>query len=311
MAAHNRPIVDVAGYVYRMACLGHPAADLARRCRISPAEVDRILEGRRVKGRLASKVRNRHALGWTAEAIAEALTLEPSAVRAFLSPPPRPRPPPPQGRPIWARLATRVRRLHDEGRSDAEIALQLDLDLGRVEDFFRRLTPRQAHHRRRQQDILNRPRSRREQAALCEWDRLATDDPLGPPPAIAAADVPELLPVASELLSEPAGPREDWGPMQASWTSGGANGNAALTDADAVRIRERRAAGISRIDLAAEYRVSVSTITRITRGDTYRDAAAAEVLDLVEVIPAAPPVPEPQGERWVEPPGDRRRRGED
>jgi hypothetical protein len=47
--------------------------------------------------------------------------------------------------------------------------------------------------------------------------------------------------------------------------------------------------------------VSVATITRITRGDTYRDARAP---DPVEVIPpATPPVPEPeQGEQWDEPP---------
>jgi transcriptional regulator len=263
-------------------------------------------------------VRRLAAHGWTADAIARAYQLTRAEVRMILQTPVRPPSPTGPDRPIWARLATRVRRLHDEGRSDAAIALQLDLDPGRVEDFFRRLTPRQAHHRRRQQDILNRPRSRREQAALCEWDRLATDDPLGPPPAIADVDVPELLPVASGPVEVPTqiwpatvGPREDWGPMQASWTSGGTNGNAALTDADAVAIRHRRAEGVPRADLAREYGVSVATITRITRGDTYRDAAAAEVLDLVEVIPAPPPVPEPQGERWVEPPGDRRRRGDD
>jgi hypothetical protein len=80
-----------------------------------------------------------------------------------------------------------------------------------------------------------------------------------------------------------------------------------LTDAAAVLIRERFAAGEPRKALAVEYRVSVSTITRITRRD-------AESHDLVEAIPPATspvPDPEPQDERWEEPPGDRRRRGDD
>lgn len=175
-----------------------------------------------------------------------------------------------------------------------------------------RLVPRQRHRRRRVEGLLNRPRSPAEQARLSGWDRLATDDPLGLPPAIAAAAVPERLHQV-EVLIPPATAEAsgDWGSIRASARPGGANGNAALSDADAVRIRRRRAEGVSRKDLAAEFNVSVATITRITRGDTYRTAAAVEVLDLVGVIPAPPAVPEPQGERWDEPPGDRRRRGDD
>jgi transcriptional regulator with XRE-family HTH domain len=43
-----------------------------------------------------------------------------------------------------------------------------------------------------------------------------------------------------------------------------------LTDAEAAAIRELRAAGVSRQELAARYRVSVATVTRITSGSTYR-----------------------------------------
>jgi hypothetical protein len=196
MAAKNLPIVDVAGYVCAMTAQGRPAADLARRCRIGVEEVDRILAGRRIKGFLAGKVRNRAAAGWTAAAIAEGLRLDPDAVRAFLSPPPPPPPAPVEYRRIWGRMGTKVRRLHFEGGYPAAaIAEGLRLDPALTADFLARLTPRQNHHRRRGPSI-NRPRSRREQEALREWlpNRSAGDRDGVMLPELPA-EVPDLVEV--------------------------------------------------------------------------------------------------------------------
>jgi hypothetical protein len=109
--------------------------------------------------------------GWSAAAIARRYRgmLTPGQVRTILASPVRRPSPVGPARPIWSRLATRVRRLHfDEGKTAAEVAVELDLDPARVEDFLSRLAPRQAHHRRAGA-TLNRPRSRREQDNLREW----------------------------------------------------------------------------------------------------------------------------------------------
>jgi hypothetical protein len=278
MAANPRPMYLTVRYVRRMATERGVTADgIARRLGIAAADVVRILEERVIKGDLARRVYSRHVIGWTVEAIAEDLHLPPDTVRYFLFPPP-PVPPPPR--------PPRVPRPIDPAR----------------------LVPRQRHCRRQREGMLNRPRSPREQAALSAWDRLAVDP---------SSDVPELLPVEQDDLVEvePEDPSgacpvmldEDWG----SWHDNDSRRNASLTDDQASRIRERRADGESRKALAIEFNVSVATITRITRRDTYR---TAESHDLVEAPPPATPLvpaPEPTYERWVEPPGDRRRRGDD
>jgi IS30 family transposase len=82
---------------------------------------------------------------------------------------------------------------------------------------------------------------------------------------------------------------DDWGSAQASAREGAASPNAALTDADAVRIRQRRAAGISPVDLAQEYGVSVATIGRITQGRTYRNATAQEEAPPSPIAAPKPP----------------------
>lgn len=271
--------------VRRLASKGWSADDIA--CiypALTPADIHAILAvvraslgpHRPIRGILARRVRLRRGCGRTAEAIAAEFHIDPESVRAFLAlpPPPRPR----QPRPI-----------------DPE-----------------RLVPRQPHCRRRTAGMLNRARSPNEQAALSAWERSARaaagPELPGPErPAIDLVEVPaRICPAAVEAQG-------DWGPMQASFASGGNQGNAALTDAEAVRIRARRAAGVPRKDLAREYGVSVATVTRITRGDTYRDAAAVAPHDLAAAEPpATSPVPEPwPGERWEEPRGDRRRRGSD
>jgi Helix-turn-helix domain of resolvase len=267
-----RPWRLIVRSVREMAARGRPADDLARRHGIALADVHRILEHRCIKGVLAGKVRLRHSIGWTAERIAAELHVDPEAVRTFLAPVPPPAPR--QPRPIEPE----------------------------------RLVPRQSHRRRKVVGTLNRARSPKEQAALSPWDRLELGPQLPPASGPELLPVIDLVEVPEEIPPATVEAREDWGPMQASFASGGDQGNAALSDAQAVEIRRRRAAGESRADVARAFNVSVATITRVTSRVTYRDAAAVEVLDLVEVIPATSPVPE-QGERWEPEPGDRRRRG--
>jgi hypothetical protein len=91
-----------------LAELGYPVRLIARILGVGTIAVDRVLSPpvldlrRRIKGPLASAVKDRHLAGESAEAIAEVLQLEPDNVRAYLArtlpPPPPPAPPPgPQG----------------------------------------------------------------------------------------------------------------------------------------------------------------------------------------------------------------------
>ena len=62
-------------------------------------------------------------------------------------------------------------------------------------------------------------------------------------------------------------------------------GNAALSDADAEVVRQLRAHGVARQDVADRFGVSPATITRITRGETYRPGDVAEVDQVVTIEP--------------------------
>jgi hypothetical protein len=275
------PGIAATNRVRRLARAGWSADSIALREGIDADAVARILD-RPIRGILAHRVRLRHGCGWTVEAIAEGLRIDVDAVRAFLFPPPPPLPNPLPKYTLAERLARRER-----------------------------------HCRMRDEAILNRPRSRREMDALSDWRRFRRRDEPGPPAAPELLELPDVEPLdqvegSAQICDSIPEPQGDWGPMQAAPRPGGASGNAALTDGQAERIRQRRADGVSRADLAREYGVSVATITRITRAETYCTVAApelpgVEVLDLVEVIPATSPVQE-QGERWEET-GDRRRRG--
>jgi transposase-like protein len=145
---------------------------------------------------------------WSADAIARLYDLTRSEVRAILAAPVRPPSPVGPARPIWAQTATKVRRLAFEEGKDAEaIAAILDLCPVKVADFLARLTPRQAHHRRRGPTI-NRPRSRREQEALREWapNRAGDERDLVMLPADEVLDlveVPELLGAPPPAIAEP------------------------------------------------------------------------------------------------------------
>ena len=119
---------------------------------------------------------------------------------------------------IHSRNGHAVRRLHfNDGWPADVIADALQLEPAAVADFLDRLTRRQ-HHKRRRESYLNRPRSRREQDALSEWDRLAVDDD----GELLDVDVPELLSVEPHDLVEviPATPPaidEDWGSVHSGW----------------------------------------------------------------------------------------------
>jgi hypothetical protein len=259
----------------RMACSGHPADAIARAFDITVADVVEYLD-RAIRARLAGKVRARVARGEPAEAIAEALALPVDRVRDYID-----------------RLAPR------RGPSRARPRSRADQDRGPRVHEKRPVEPERSVPRQGQ--ALSRPRSRREQAALSDWewsDRPGDGDGDGPPATIAAAGGPELPRVGPPGPAIAPAMLEDWGPMQASFASGGDQGNAALTDADAVAIRRRRADGVPRKDLAVEFNVSVATITRITRRDTYRDAELSGPPAEAPPVPATVPDPGPQGERW-------------
>jgi Helix-turn-helix domain of resolvase len=120
--------------------------------------------------------------------------------------------------------------------------------------------------------------------------------------ARAAAVKPEQAagpPLTS--MPPPALPAGDWGPLRGH-VPGIRSPNAKLSDADAETVRRLRADGVSRAELAAQFRVSPATITRITRGETYRTALASAVVP--ERPRAATVAPSPatvETQRWETP----------
>jgi hypothetical protein len=120
------------------------------------------------------------------------------------------------------------------------------------------------------------------------WERLrAAIEARLPPPAPAA--------------TSPEAARERWDPGVDARTGGEASA-AKLSDDDAALIRELRAVGVPRQDLAGWFRVSVATITRITRGETYPDARRAELDQVVTIEPPPVVAEEFPGETWPDPP---------
>lgn len=242
---------------------------------------------------LKPRIRRLHELGYSPERIAALLGLYLPGVLRMLAPA-RPAPSPPE----------RPKRLKRPSRRPTPPAPPPPRQHCPIEP--ERWIPRQAHCRRRQEGRLNRARSPREQAALSEWLRTAPEPVAVPELLDVERPAIDLVEVEPQICAEVP---TDWGPMQAAGRPGGANGNAALSDADAARIRRRRALGISYKDLAREHGVSVATIGRIVQGRSYRNPAAVEPHDLVKPPADVAEGPGPEFERWEGPPGDRRRRG--
>jgi hypothetical protein len=266
--------------------------------------------------RLASK-------GWSADAIARAYKITRADVRDILATPVRPPPAIRTGaaRPIWSRLATKVRRLlFEQGKTAAETAAELDLDPARVEDFLARLTPRQ-NHRRRQGATLNRPRSARELSALREWlpNRTADDRDGVMLPAVEVLDLVELPGLPPEPTAWEGGHaspnvgKVDGTPVRRGKArpkvrprpKGDADRRVKLDAAAREEIRRLYAAGgISKRELARRFGGDHKTIRELLSGHTH-------AVDGVRPVPAPPPAPpKARPATWREPKGaDLRSRG--
>lgn len=236
-------------------------------------------------------MRRMRAEGRPYRAIGEASGLPAHAARAILRGggwrPKVPASPPgsrlPSG-PSWRR----VRRLSALGYTTDQVAELLCLRRDQVAEFLARL---------RADGRLSRVPTRR----AWGWARGEDyrDDGAPEPAAASVDDGPEEEPPGEAIAP---GPRGSWEAMR---SSGQRSGNASMTDEQAERARQMRARGVPRDDVAREFGVSRSTITRLTRGETYRGAEAQppEPEGLPPQIAAA----EAPGERWEQPPGWRSR----
>jgi len=196
--------------------------------------------------------------GRSAREIAEFYGVDPAAVRRFLRRPlSRDRWSQGTERPIVGVIAARVRVLLDQGSTDTDIAVRLDLDAERVRDFRRRLEPVRRGR-------ITRPRGHAEQERLEQnqskprriptpkwtpdaWKLAALEDPryldpvstFEPPgPAAIAVDLVDQ-PAATELAPGPA--TEPRPPIAESWGSVHASGPRKITAAvlaEALRLRE-------------------------------------------------------------------------
>jgi hypothetical protein len=196
-------------------------------------------------------------------------------------------------RPIRGGLAMGVRRRRAAGQSPGQIARAL------------RLRPR---------DVAAYLASVEARASRLEWR--AGDVEEGPAgatePAIVAAEGPELVelgPAGDRTMATGCAPDaqfaradiREWGSPHASAGTGGANQNASLCDADAELVRRLRARGVPRGDVARMFDVSVATVTRITRGETYRSAVAEPDQVVTSEPPATSPAITVEPSIWTEP----------
>lgn len=222
--------------------------------------------------------------GWTADAIARVYGLPVGAIRSILASPSRqPGPRRPQlastdpDRPIHGGLATSIRRRSARGESAEAIGRHLSLRASAVAAYLADLEARAGRLAwMGPDDDVDA-----ELPALPELPQLE--------PAISAAEVPQL-----------PGPAGDWASFHASAVAGERAPNARLTDADAELVRQLRADGVPRAEVAARLGVSVATITRITRGDTYRPVAGDDQVVLPDP-PAIAPAEVPRPAVWMEP----------
>lgn len=241
---------------------------------------------------IVSGVRRLASKGWTVDAIARVYRMPRADVRAILDPPPRPvrLASSDPTRPIRGGLAMACRRRHARGDSAEAIASALKLRAGDVAAY---LASVDALASRRAWLLSAGPE--------CRDD--GQGDVIAPPIAeaaagkLAAAEAPE----PSTPSAIVAGHCGVWGSIHASTAAGGRAGNAALSDADAEVIRQLRARGVARRDLADRFGVSPATITRITRGETYRASDVAEVAPEPTMKPQILPAQGPEPTVWTEP----------
>jgi hypothetical protein len=117
----------------------------------------------------------------------------------------------------------------------------------------------------------------------------STDDLVElPPPPIAAAEALEQLgeqlvvQLGADQVPPPTTrpPAADWGSIWGRVSARGSrNGRAATDETTAAEIRELRAEGLQRDELALMFGLSLATITRITRGRSYTDLPPPPIVD--------------------------------
>jgi ribosome-binding protein aMBF1 (putative translation factor) len=271
--------------------------------------------------------------------IVEILGYDLAEVARILEPPrkgPRPwitGPPPRKGTAvIFGPAATKVRRLVALGYDPGRIAAILCIRRADVVDFLRRSRPIRAP--KNGSGALTRPRSRVEQKRLKPrrppagpvdaWgyrdvDARRQDPAQASPVSAIAAELPELVRADAPVAPVPADrrPATDAADWDRHWGSvrrtGARNARAVLDDAQVAEIRELRAEGLQRDELALMFSCSVATITRITSGRSYTDPPPPPPVEptIVAAIPPAPPPPaprpEPDASEWDSPSTDRQR----
>lgn len=205
----------------------------------------------------------------------------------------------PRRRTLGAR-APEARRLHFEcGLAAGAIADRLGIDAEAVAEELA-LAVRRQRHERATGPARNRPRSRREQAALSEWDR-APDDVAdaaagnAPPPAPPRAGeaIAPAEPTEWEGPVSPHGRREDGSiirrgkarPRRMARPKKDTDRNVKLTAADRDEIRRLAKEGWATRRLARHFHVSVKTIRRLLNGQRWGSDRKAPL-----VKPSTPPI---------------------
>ena len=235
---------------------------------------------RRLTPEIGAEIRRMRSEGMTLRAIGAAVAIPNQTVHDFLKRERSRRP-----RALTGRAAGMVRRLAELGHGPGRIAELLGVDEGQVAELLSRVGP----DGRVRRHPMRRP-----------WGPargLEYRDDRAPTAAIAAAEVAELPRVE---VAAPAPLAEDWGPPVGGLLGARSN-HAALSDADADRVRELRARGVPRKDVAAMLGISVATVTRITRGETYRPVATEPDQVVAAPPPAIAAAEGPPAAVWDEP----------
>jgi hypothetical protein len=174
-------------------------------------------------------------------------------------------------------LPTQARRLASKGWSAFAISKALRLPLVTVRAILT-VPPKPA------------PATVESGWSYCERKPVPFDLVELPPPPIAAAEALEQLgeqrvvqlgdDQAAAEMTTTRPPAADWGSVFGRGSARGSrNGRAATDETTAAEIRELRAEGLQRDELAAMFGVSVATITRITSGRSYTDLPPPPIVD--------------------------------
>jgi hypothetical protein len=263
---------------------GVPPGRIARVLDCDPADVAEALRTRCGRTRYdvdPARIAELRAAGGTWQSIGDALGISCGLAHYLHNRKSAWRPKVP-ARPPGAGSPRKVRRLAELGYEPIRVAELLGVEAGRVVALLARPGPR--------------PSCPREWG----WSRGPEyrDEP-APPPAVAEAPSPAPGPMVAIARAVPA---EGWGPMaMAGGQPGRRSNHTALTDADAELVRALRAGGVPRKDLAERFDVSVATITRITRGETYRPVEREPDRVVVIEPPAIAAAEGPAPTVWAEP----------